>query len=48
MQSNPRVRAAVHYGEADQGEVREKTVVGSAFGGKLGNQGSKVILLSHA
>ena len=47
MWSNPRVRAAVDYGEADQGDVKKETVVGNACGGKLGSHGSKAILLSH-
>ena len=42
------MRAAVDYGEADQGDVKKETVVGNACGGKPGNHGSKVILLSHA
>ena len=45
--NNPRARAAVDCGEKDQGDMREKTVVGSAGGGKPGSHGSKVILLSH-
>jgi len=45
--SNPRVRAAVDYGEKDRGDVREETVVGNACGGKPGSHGSKAILLSH-
>ena len=48
MWSNPRVRAAVNCRETDQGDVKEETVVGNAGGGKLGSNGSKVILLSHA
>ena len=35
MWNNPRARAAVDYGETDRGDVREKTVVGNACGGKL-------------
>ena len=46
--SNPRERAAVDFGEMDRGDVREETVVGNAYGGKLGSHGSKAILLSHA
>ena len=42
-----RARAAVDYGETDQGDVREEIVVGNACGGKPGSHGSKVILLSH-
>ena len=42
-----RVRAAVDYGETDQGDVREEIVVGNACGGKPGSHGSKVRLLSH-
>ena len=41
------MRAAVDCGEMDRGEVREKTVMGNACGGKLGSHGSKAILLSH-
>ena len=48
MWINPSVRAAVDCGETDLGDVREETVVGNACGGKPGNHGSKVILLSHA
>ena len=46
--NNPRVKAAVDFGEMDQGEVREEIVMGIACGGKAGSQGSTVILLSHA
>ena len=46
--SNPRARAAIDYGETDQGDVREETVVGNACGGKLGSHGSKAVTLSHA
>ena len=42
------MRAAVDSRERDRGDVREETVVGNACGGKLGSQGSKAILLSHA
>ena len=45
--SNPRVRAAADCRKTDREDVREKTVVGNAVGGKLGSHGSKVILLSH-
>ena len=45
--SDPRERAAVDYGETDQGDVREETVVGNACGGKPGSHGSKALLLSH-
>ena len=45
--SNPRARAAIDYGETDQGDVREETVVGNACEGKLGSYGSKAVLLSH-
>ena len=41
------MRAAVDYGEADQGDVKKETVVGNACGGKLGSPGSKAIPLSH-
>ena len=47
MWSNPRVRAAVDCRETDQGDVREKNVVGNACGRKSGSPGSKAILLSH-
>ena len=33
---------------ADQEDVREKTVVGNACGGKPGSHGNKEILLNHA
>ena len=42
-----RARAAVDYGETDQGDVREEIVVGNACGGKPGSHGSKVTLSSH-
>ena len=42
------MRAAVDCGEMDQGDVREEIVVRNACGGKLGSNGSKAILLSHA
>ena len=42
------MRAAVDYREIDQGDVREEIVVGNTCGGKPGNHGRKVILLSHA
>ena len=48
MWSEPRGRAAVDCREMDQGDVREKTVVENACGGKPGGHGSKAILLSHA
>ena len=41
------MRAAVDCGETDQGDVKEKIVVGHACGRKLGSHGSKVILLIH-
>ena len=41
------MRAAVDCGEKDQGDVREETVAGNAYGGKPGSHGSKAILLSH-
>ena len=41
------MRAATDSREMDLGDVREKTVVGNACGGKPGSHGSKVILLSH-
>ena len=47
MWSNPRARAAVDFGEADQGDVMKETVVGNACGGKLGSHGSKGVMLSH-
>ena len=42
------MRVGVDCGETDQGDVKEKIVVGNACGGKLGSHGSKAILLSHA
>ena len=45
--SNPRARAATDFGETDQGDVREETVVGNTCGRKLGSHGGKAILLSH-
>ena len=48
MWSNPRARTAVDFGEMDQGDVKQETVVGNAYGGKLGSHGSKAVLLSHA
>ena len=47
MWSNPSARATVDCGEMDLGDVREEIVVGTAYGGKPGSHGSKVILLSH-
>ena len=41
------MRTVVDCGEMDLGDVREKTVVGNACGGKPGSQGSKAILLSQ-
>ena len=46
--SDPRAKAAVDFGEMNQGEVREETAMGYACGGKPGSHGSKAILLSHA
>ena len=37
---HPRVRAAVQCGEMDQGDVREKIVVGNTGGAKSGSHGS--------
>ena len=34
--------------EKDRGVEREEIMVGTAYEGKLGSHGSKVILLSHA
>ena len=48
MWGNPRVRAAVDYGETDREGMREEIVVGNATGEKSGSHGSKAILLSHA
>ena len=45
--NNPRVRAAVGFGDTDQGDLREEMVVGNACGGKLGSHGSKAVWLSH-
>ena len=42
------MRTAVDCREMDRGDAREETVVGNACGGKLGSQGRKAILLSHA
>ena len=42
------MRAVVDCREMDLGDVREETVVGNAFGGKLDNHGSTAILLGHA
>ena len=43
------MRAAVDCREIDQGDVREKIVLGNTYGGKPpGNHGRKVILLSDA
>ena len=36
MWNNPRARAAVDCGEADQGDVRVEIAVGNACGGKAG------------
>ena len=47
MWSNPRVRAAVDCAEMDRADVREETVVGNAFRGKLGSHGRKITVLSH-
>ena len=47
MWNNPRARAAVDCGEADQGDVRVEIAMGNACGEKPGSHGSKVILLSH-
>ena len=41
------MRAAVECRQTDRGDVREETVLGNAFGGKLGSHESKAILLSH-
>ena len=43
------MKAAVDCREIDQGNVRQKIVLGNTYGGKPpGNHGRKVILLSHA
>ena len=34
-------------GQTYQGDVREETVLGNAFGGKPGSHGSQEIMLSH-
>ena len=47
MWRKPRERAVVDYGETDQRDVREETVVGNAHGGKPGRRGSKAILLIY-
>ena len=41
------MRTADDHREIDQGDVKEKRVVGKACGGNLGSHGSKTILLSH-
>ena len=41
------MKAAVDCRETDRGDMREETMVGNAFGGKLGSHESKAILLSH-
>ena len=46
MWSNPRARAAVDCGETDQGDVREEIMVGIAFRGKPGSDGSKANYLT--
>ena len=46
MWSNLRTRAAVDCGETGRGDVREEIVVQNAYGGKLGRDGSKAVLLS--
>ena len=45
--SNPRVMVTVDCRETDRGEVREKIVMGNAFGGKPGSHGRKAVPLSH-
>ena len=45
MWNNHRAKAAVDCGETDQGDAREKIVVGNACGRKLGNHGSKAICI---
>ena len=42
------MRAAVDCGETDGGDMREETEVENACGGKLGNYGSKAVLLNYA
>ena len=41
MWSNPSDRAAVDYGESDQGDVKEETVMGNACGEKPGSCGKQ-------
>ena len=48
MWSNPWARAAVDFGETDQGDMKEKTMVGNACGEKSGSHRSKAIMPSHA
>ena len=47
LESNPKVRSAVDYGEMAHRDVREEIAVGNTFGEKLGSHGSKVTVLSH-
>ena len=47
LESNPRERFAVYYGEMARGDMKEEIMVGNIFGGKLGCRGGKVILQSH-
>ena len=42
------MRAAVDCRETDGEAVREETAVGNACGRKLGNHGSKAIVLNYA
>ena len=48
MKSNPRMRTAADCREMVQGDRREETAVGNAFGGKPGSHGGRVLRLSHA
>ena len=48
LESNPRERFAVYYGEMARGDMKEETAVGNDCGGKPGSHGGKAILLSHA
>ena len=48
MWGNPRASAAVDCWETALRNMKEEIVVGNTCGGKPGNHGGKVILLSHA
>ena len=46
LESNPRMKSTVDCGKMAQRDMREETVLGNAFGGKLSSHGGKVILLT--